>query len=79
MGGDVGLHVGVRFASPSPLPSHLVVVPLVLSPPNPGFPVMEVGIETGQIHKNKRKEKNLRNSHLEDEHAENSRCHVYVK
>ena len=38
---------------------------------------MEVGIETGQIHKNKRKEKNLRNSHLGDEHAENSAAITY--
>jgi hypothetical protein len=35
-------------------------------------------IETGKINKNKRKEKNLRNSHLGDEHAENSRClHIW--
>jgi len=39
-----------------------------------GFPVMEVGIETGKINKNERKEKNSRNSHLGHEHAENSRC-----
>jgi hypothetical protein len=35
---------------------------------------MEVGIETRKINKNVRKEKNLRNFHLGDEYAENSRC-----
>jgi hypothetical protein len=39
-----------------------------------GFPVMEVGIETGKIIKNERKEKNLRNSYFGHEHAENFRC-----
>jgi hypothetical protein len=33
---------------------------------------MEVGIEIGKTNKNKQKEENLRNSHLGDEHTENS-------
>ena len=41
---------------------------------NTGFPVMEVGIETGKIIKNERKEKNLRNSYFGHGHAENFRC-----
>ena len=35
---------------------------------------LEVGIETGKIIKNERKEKNLRNSYFGHGHAENFRC-----
>jgi hypothetical protein len=43
-----------------------------------GFPVMEVGIETGKINKNERKEKKSRNSYLGHKHTENSGSHCLL-